>query len=379
MKILLVDDDVRVREGLERLLFHIGDEAWEVETADSAEAAIVRLHRSPVDIVISDMRMESRSGADLLHIVHRQWPQTVRVILSGHCDEESAIRAAPHAHQYFAKPCSAELLCEVVRRTAKFRAVIQNPVLQAALGGADKLPPAPRVYQQLTTALLDPDVSVSAVSALIERDPALAAKVLQLVNSAFFAGAASISDVPRAVARLGLRTIQVAVLQAEVRRARLPPRPGLVLDTLWASAERAAETARQLAGRAIWGHEAWTAALLAPVGMLALAGSRPDSVVNVLNRTAKGEDPLTVELEELGVSQLRVTAALLSIWGLPSPVVDALSACDDPSSHDPATSSMIAAVHLSVGRAFGRPLDRAWLARTPLAADLQADAAGAAA
>lgn len=366
MKILIVDDEPLILEGLERLLYQVGDATWEVSIATSGRAALASLVAMPADVVISDMRMPEMSGPALLEEVHTRWPETIRIILSGEADEASSLRAVPHAHQFIAKPCTPAVLWEALRRADVFLQQIADVRLRTALGGVNRLPPSPALFAELSRLLRDPDVAITSVASVIGRDPAVATKVLQLVNSAFFTSAAPVSDIGRAVARLGLRTLQASVLQVEVEALGRQHAPTVDLHPVWRQAERAAHLARELGGKAPWVADAGTAALLAPVGLLALASLRPDAVASILARERAGEDPYLVEIEEIGVSQYHVSAALLAIWGLPANVVEAVRWCAEPARAAREASRIADTVHAAVALARGHAADETHLRKVGL-------------
>src|SRR5262245_25808329 len=100
MKVLIVDDEPRVLQALNRVLRHAVPRDWVVTTAGSGFEALERLGgEGAVDVVVSDMRMPEMDGTALLGHVRTRWPDTVRVVLSGHSDPDASIRVASIAHQ----------------------------------------------------------------------------------------------------------------------------------------------------------------------------------------------------------------------------------------------------------------------------------------
>src|SRR5215470_16861493 len=100
-RILFVDDEPKVLEGLQRMLRpHRG--RWEMEFAASGAEALAMLEAGPFDVIVTDMRMPEMDGARLLEIVQKQYPSVVRMVLSGYFEMEAAMRAIPVAHQYLA-------------------------------------------------------------------------------------------------------------------------------------------------------------------------------------------------------------------------------------------------------------------------------------
>jgi DNA-binding NtrC family response regulator len=104
-KILFVDDDPFVTEALKRML---RKEPYAMLSADSAGQALDLLSREPVDVVISDEIMPGMRGSDFLAIVFQKHPDTVRIILTGHANLETAVRAINdgHVYRFLTKPCN---------------------------------------------------------------------------------------------------------------------------------------------------------------------------------------------------------------------------------------------------------------------------------
>jgi DNA-binding NtrC family response regulator len=113
--VLLVDDEPRVLSGLSRVL---GNEAYEIRTADSAEAAAVVLHSEPIDLIVCDEEMPGMSGTEFLAKVARDYPDVVRIVLTGHPTLPAALRAinSGQVYQFFTKPCNDIDLAITIRR-----------------------------------------------------------------------------------------------------------------------------------------------------------------------------------------------------------------------------------------------------------------------
>jgi DNA-binding NtrC family response regulator len=124
-RILFVDDDTRVLEGLRRMLR--GE--IEVETASSGTEGLATIHLlGPFAIVVSDMRMPGLNGAEFLARVRDLAPQTVRMLLTGHKDIEQAIAAVNDGQifRYLNKPCQKEEMLNAIRLgLAQYRANVE--------------------------------------------------------------------------------------------------------------------------------------------------------------------------------------------------------------------------------------------------------------
>ena len=101
-RILFVDDERRVLEGLEDLLVRYRHK-WEMVFAVGGAEALEQLQQKPFDVIVTDMRMPGMDGATLLGLVNERYPGTVRIVLSGHFEMEAATRTVPVAHQFLHK------------------------------------------------------------------------------------------------------------------------------------------------------------------------------------------------------------------------------------------------------------------------------------
>jgi HD-like signal output (HDOD) protein/CheY-like chemotaxis protein len=324
MRILFVDDEVRVLEGLERSLQLLVDDDWELEFVGSGAEALARVEAQEFDALVTDMRMRDIDGAELLARARERAPRTVRIVLSGQMEADKAIRAMELAHQILAKPCKVDLLLDVLRSSARFRSLLDDDGFRRAVISIDRLPAVPSTYREIETELARPSASAATVAAIVAKDPGLTARALQVANSPFFGGGRRIDDVRQAIARLGLQMMSALALAAVFEQAESTARE-LDLSALAHAARRTATIASRIAAddRA----HAYLAGMLSEVGRVVFALTRPEQFDDA-QRAARepGRDLLVVEHEQWGVGHADVGAYLLALWGLPHAVVDAVAA-----------------------------------------------------
>lgn len=324
MRVLFVDDEPRVLEAIERTLFQ-SDLDWEVGTAESGPKALEELERSPYDVIVSDMRMPGMDGAALLGLVCERYPSVVRIVLSGQTDEKSALSVVRVAHQFLAKPCSAEGIRRVIGRTAELQALLQDPELRASVGQVDRLPSPPRLFLELSRLLKDEKTDIDSISAVVAQDPAMAGKLLQIASSAFFSNATSITDIRTAVIRLGLKTLRdLSLAVGAFESAR--DHHHVCADWVDALQRRSLKvgrlTARILPRDA---EEAFMAGLMSEIGQLVLASTSPDRLKQAQDLAEeRGVALHEAEAELFKVTHAEVGAFLLGLWGLPPRVVEAV-------------------------------------------------------
>ncbi len=95
--LLIVDDEDNVRSALRRSL---RKENYTVFTAPGSEEALEILKQQPIDLVVSDHLMPKMTGLEFLKLVHDRYPGVGRIMLTGHADMETAIKAINEGEIY---------------------------------------------------------------------------------------------------------------------------------------------------------------------------------------------------------------------------------------------------------------------------------------
>jgi len=348
-RILFVDDEPQILAGLQHRLRR-QRAMWEMSFVESGQEALRLLATERFDVIVSDMRMPRMDGATLLRKVQTEHPEVVRIVLSGHSELEASLRAIPVAHQFLTKPCEAGLLENVVERACNLQALVNDEVVRRTVGRIEKLPSLPRVYSQLMGALADERASSADVAKILKQDVAMCAKMLQIVNSAFFRLSRSIGKIEEAVAYLGLNTVKQVALAVEVfaQGSAHGDLAGLSLEALQRHSLLAAGIASSMFANKQEKEDAFVAALLHDIGKLLLAMELPDHVQRVVDTMRKeGGSMHVVEDRLCGVTHAEVGAYLLGIWGLPYPMIEAVANHHAPGRVAQPAFDLLAAVHVA--------------------------------
>ena len=324
-KIIFIDDEPAVLDGLRDSLRKFRNK-WEMFFEQDPEKALSFIAETPIDVVVSDMRMPQIDGATLLQQVKKEHPSAVRIVLSGFTEIEVAIRAISVAHQFMTKPCDAEELERVVERACRVQDMLRAEDLRSVVGKLDRLPTTPKIFAEVTEAMTSPHATAPGIAKIIEQDPAMCAKLLQMSNSGFFRLARPISRVEDAIVYLGYNMIKNLVLSTEVFTKTLSGKKQRAQKELQAHSHLTALLSLRIAKDKRIREDAFLAAILHDVGKLILASenkSYPDDVVALM-----GQDQCTfteAERRLYQVSHSKVGAYLLGLWGVPFNVVEAVA------------------------------------------------------
>lgn len=325
MNVLFVDDETRVLEAMERVLIEM-DCPWQVSFMSSGDRALSELARASYDVVVSDLRMPGMDGVELLTRVAKSVPRVVRIVLSGHGDEEAALKVAYVAHQFLAKPCATETLHDVIRRTEQFAELLPDQRLRTLVGGLGALPSDAGTHAELARLVEGGEASAETLAAVVRRDPAWTAKLLQIASSAFFNSSASVTDVETAIMRLGLRALRNLIRSPSAPAAPTAATTGATLERLRSRAQQVAELAAALATFPEDAAIAYVAGLLCDVGQLVLLSTAPERQYLAESEAAqRGIPQHAAERDVWGATHAEVGAYLLGLWGLPVQIVEAVA------------------------------------------------------
>jgi putative nucleotidyltransferase with HDIG domain len=344
-RILFVDDKPDIFENLRETMGPPGS-AWQVEYASGGEAALAALAEEPADVLIAEEEMSSMDGVTLLTRVRDQYPTTIRMILSATTRPGLATIVS---HRFLSKPCNVTELGVLIKRSCELHRRAGEADAFRKTMAATALPSRPGVYMELNQVLSDPTWQPNQVSAVLGRDVAMSAKVLQLANSALFGLASHVTTVRDAVMYLGVDTIRSLALTAEAF-GKLTPRSSedFSLDAFQNHAMLVARITGSIlpAGRAQ--QEAVTAALLHDIGKLVLVSDGSRRWARVTEQARERHLPVVeIEYENDGVTHADVGAHLLSLWGLPDGIVEAVAHHHDPGKVPGFAFDGVAAVHIA--------------------------------
>jgi len=351
MRVLFVDDDPNILQGLQRLLRPMRRE-WEMSFALGPHEAVVLFDQAPFDVVVSDMRMPDMSGAELLGRIRDSHPSVARIILSGHSQMDSAVHSAGIAHQFLAKPCDAETLRETITRVLALRSLLSDPALARLVSGIGSLPSLPESYTAINRELASEDPSLQSVADIISKDIAMSAKVLQLVNSAFFGLARRVETIEQAVTLLGTEVIKSLVLSHAAFSQFQPMSKHFSAERLWSHSllvgSVAAKVARAEGAEKLLVGATLQAGILHDLGQLILATHLPEQFDAAREAATARQVPLfETERETMGATHAQVGAYLLGLWGLPDSTVEAVAFHHEPAVCALRAFAPLTAVHVA--------------------------------
>ena len=368
-RILFVDDEANVLDGLRRMLRSCRDD-WDMVFVGSGAEAIARMAETPFDVIVTDVKMPGMTGIELLERVVEQYPGMARIVLSGHIDEECTTLMLKLVHQYLSKPSDGEAIKAAVARACASLASVEKVEVRSIAASLGTLPSTPELYVQLTKAASSEDANAHDISRVIARDPAVCAKVLQLVNSSFFGLGRRVSGIEQAVSLLGIMRVKSLVLSSQISEEFHPARQvtgfsaSKLLERSLMIAEIAQGISRSEGQDRDRQDQAFAAGLLHDVGLLVLASRKVEILEGALARVREQGCPLCdAERPLLGGTHADVGAYLLQLWNLPPRIVEGVALHHSPGATEFNGISAVTTVHVAAS------LLRHWQTTDPAGAE----------
>jgi len=372
VRILFVDDEPHILKALRR---SFADDDFEVYLAESGEAALLLLAEQPVDIVVSDIRMPGMDGHQLLLRVKKEYPGIIRLALSGSSEKNEVYKVLLNglAKIYLIKPWTDEPVKATIHRLVNTRAALRRKEATAILSDLEWLPTANDIYSKLLV-LIEKDANAKAMADLIEQDPAMAVKIIKVVNSAYFG--LITGCVRDAVVYLGLTVIKEIVLAARFYDL-LSCQDRLGARILWHHAvvvnKLVAQMYEKLLNKKLDANLS-SAGLLCDVGILVLMG-KSFCYSKKLMAMLKSDGELLLaqlEVEEFQIGHQEIGASLLEWWEVPYPIIEAALYHHNPSDPNVINTEIVGIVHLAdyyawqfLGKETEAGLDRQVFERLP--------------
>jgi putative nucleotidyltransferase with HDIG domain len=330
------------------------ESSWTVQQARTEEEALALCHQVTIAAIVADVNLGGKSGNELLDAFMRRQPKALRIIISDPAEVESTMKCVGHAHHHVLKPCSAQTLLQVLEQAFAQEAWLPSEPVQGLIAQMRQVPSPLKAYTQIAEEMKSPTCSLEKIGRLIEQDPAVAAKVLQLANSAVFGRELNVVHPAEAIGYIGLETTKAVVLLAHTFSSfdnlKLVQ---FSIEDLWRHSVQVGRLSRRVAELEDVGEDmaeqAFSAGLLHDIGKLLFAANHAGLFGKVL-RLAREQHCNLWEAESQvlpSVGHAELGATVLGIWGLPKTITEAVALHHCPWRQRVHNFSAITAVHVA--------------------------------
>lgn len=347
-RVLFVDDELQILKSIRRIF---PGKAFEVLCADSAQAALTIMAETPVDMIVSDMRMPNMDGVELLTLVKERYPDTMRLILSGYADEDEIMATIRDnvAKAYMFKPWDNNELVHTITQNLENSGGLPAQLI-SFINNKHQLPTTPRSYQRIIRAI-EEHQDFDAVIGEIIKDQTISAKVLQMVNSAYYGN--KTGSVKKAVSFLGLGDLKSLIMSLEVLDClKAPGQDTELVDKIGQASYYTSRLQHMITDRFLHksiDHFEAGAGLLHKIGIVLLLSYEDAPYLDLLQHAlVTGTEALwQLERAAYGYNHSEVSVYLLKWWNIPGQIIAAAANYMDPLAAEEYNRALCCIVHIA--------------------------------
>lgn len=315
---IIVEQDPAYQAAIRRLLQRIVPQ-WQCDYLSDAASAKALLNVEPIDLLLTERLGPSDSGESLLEFACEHNPTTIRVLMSADNSDALLLATTHCAHIVLGKPFTEQQVKEVFSRVELLCHGPFTAHSRYQLGQINTLPIQRSNYQTLMKLLADEDSSTAALATSLAREAPLAAKLLQIANSAYLGFSRQTLDLAEVVTRLGRAMIKAVAFAVQLHsqydgkiRPELHQR---LLDDSFELATMASQLAKTQQSSALLAEQAFMAGLMQVLGPLVLLSEMPQN-----HQYLTEEDMFQEGIPD----HCLISAYLMLLWGFDTEVCDAV-------------------------------------------------------
>uniref|UniRef100_A0A486XI34 Response regulator n=1 Tax=Rheinheimera sp. BAL341 TaxID=1708203 RepID=A0A486XI34_9GAMM len=315
--VLFIDDDNFMLRALVRLARRLRPDwrFWAEEDA-SCWARAVDADVS-FDLVICDYLMPTVNGDKVLAEVAEAHPAAIRALLTGDISEDVICSSAKIAHFVLSKPFNEHDILQLFKCVELAQALPVSREAKAMLGSSALLMPLPDIVKKVQAVLQDENCDAADIVNAVQREPLLAAKLLQLANSAFMGFSRSTLSLEEAIKRLGLKLTAAVITSIAMEQASIDMLDSALHSKISTLGLEVANCARQLCNTLGFSRdiqdELFVTALLSVIGQLITSSRQWQQEYATHYR-----DWSSAKLESV------VSSYMLTLWGYSEKIIQAV-------------------------------------------------------
>ncbi len=327
--------------------------SWRVTHARDAAEALALAGEEEVDVALLSATMPDTDPIEVAEQLTAVHPKLTTFILAPDAESGGGLAFASGRFQWLVKPCNPAALVAAVERMDSLVSWMKNKATLAIVSGIHSLPTIPANYQSLIQLINSPDSSMQDVGEALSKDIGITSRILQVANSAQYAFSTKVTSPTDAVNLLGMETLKSLVLYSHVlNNFQHTPASKAEFDKIWLHSISVAQTAQNLTMQQTQerplAEEAFTAGVLHDIGKLVLMSVKPEEYKEAIRFAAESKTkPHLCERVKLGTTHAETGAYLLSLWGIPRSILEAVAWHHIPSESAEKKFTALTAVHVA--------------------------------
>ncbi len=216
---VFIDDDDLMLKAIRRTAKRLFAD-WQVSLIDSPQYWRNEINVPPTpDIVFCDYRMPQITGAEILTEVAAVYPLAIRVLVTGDTSDEAIVTCNQVAHTLLAKPFTDDQLIEFLSHVATLKSLSLSDNERQLICQLSQIPVLPDVVTKLRESLTANNTDLPHLAAIVSLEPIIAARLLQMANSAYLGYHRPTDSLEEAIARIGTQLLQAMTMSFAIEKA----------------------------------------------------------------------------------------------------------------------------------------------------------------
>ncbi len=324
-----------------------------VESAQDTMTFPAEFEVSSIDVVVCNGNLPSGDEVEQLKKVSELFPGAVRILIADPSNKQLIAKSADYIHRVVPPTIKAVDLETLLSNSIQLHGILSNKKIRERVSSIKSLPTSPDLYKKISKELCSEHASIQDITELINKDISTTTKLLQLVNSAYFSLSKPVDSVFHAINLLGLDTVKSIVFAAGVfGQFKDPKIPGFSIEAIYSNSmnisARARLIAQVLALNGIGPENILMAGMLHDIGKLMMIGYFQDELrASVVLSKEKKIGLNKAQKEIMDVDDAEIGAYLLSLWGLPDSILEAVAYHYRPSQIKQPMINTLTTIHLA--------------------------------
>lgn len=290
------------------------------------------------DIIIGRIDAQNDDGRSFFETVQYHSPRTVRIAVS---DEQNRrllmqLLVSGIVQRFLCYPWQKNNLEEILNRDLVTRSRIRTSRCWKYLQRGHFLPSVPTVVREIEQILAEPEFNLEEIVKIIEQDPVVATRLLQIVNSAAFAKNGTINDLLLAISYMGINCLRELLLFiCAIESFSLEKKYDKIARQIAQHSFLCGQLAKMISSayQPEKVREASTAALLHDIGKLVMLMNSGDKLIKFIAKSGHNGHlwPIgEIEEEIFGFRNSEIGCCLLLLWNLPLSLIETVAGIEYP-------------------------------------------------
>jgi len=285
------------------------DERWQLRSFPTIGSYVAApRNEDSIDLMFFDAH-DIVAGVEEKRLVCFMAPLALRVVVTNTLHDDVVLDHLDHFHAFIGESVDFEHLIQLFRNAERLQTLPLPALSRRILSSFTHYPVFPQVSAKLRQQLAEPDVDVARVARLLENDPVVVSRLMQLVNSPYMGFASETLSLDIAVSRLGMQVVEMLVLMLSVKGASAAvsaKEHAQVMEQALQFASACRSIAKESQLKRLQQDHVFIAAILSCFGQLLL-----------LQNGWQLDDPgLEAEQSDNVRPDVAISAYLLTLWGL---------------------------------------------------------------